>query len=87
MHQMVVPLGFAVLQLIPGLFVIVHKAILDSQSLRYASKHPISKLANLSGPSGSSARPKRVFNSAKPIFANVSRHLSLCNLLVIVFPR
>jgi hypothetical protein len=70
-HQMVVPPGFAILQLVPWLFVIVHKAILDVQflAMHRSIRFPI---ANLPGTSGSSARSKRVSNSSKPVFANVS---------------
>ena len=34
-HQMVVPLGLAIFQLVPWLFVIIHREILDWMFLRY----------------------------------------------------
>jgi hypothetical protein len=40
MHEMMVPLGFAVPQLIPRFFVIIHKVIVIYELLRHTWNHP-----------------------------------------------
>jgi hypothetical protein len=39
-HEMVVPLGFAVPQLVPRLFVIIHKVLVIYELLRHTWNHP-----------------------------------------------
>ena len=88
-HQMVVPLRLAVPQLIPRLFLIVHKVIFDWEFLRQASTHPDladSKAYQQRG--GHSPCPQQVPNTGESIYLRMfRRHFPVSGLVVIVFAK
>ena len=74
-HQMVVPLRLAVPQLVPRLFLIVHKVIFGWKFLRQARPIPIWQIPK----PWPSACPKQASNTGKQIFLRMfRRHFPVC---------
>ena len=82
-HQMVVPLRLAVPQLVPRLFLIVHRVIFDWKFLRHASTRPdLVDPKRLPGTRGHSACPKQVPDMGKQIFLRMfRRHFPVSGLV------
>jgi len=83
-HQMVVPLGLAIFQLVPWLFVIIHREILDWMFLRYVEPFRM-QTQKLTAPRRGPL-PQQDSMCGSRILSEVSQPFSRSALAVIMLP-